>query len=174
MGKLYCHGCGEVYETRQFKPERTELRCDCGAMRSTFRKPTGEQWSTLKPSKKGFAASDAQREKVADAPSIISAVGPCDPMHIWDRRLGGCDDPLCVVPATRAEHNAYERKELDILPALIAGGYFAELAHVIEKHQVSPTRLLEQLTGQRFGPIGPLEARVFELEYELEAVSANG
>lgn len=92
-------------------------------------------------------ASEAQRSKVRGAVSIISAKGPCDPAHLWDRRLGGCDDPLCVVPLTRLEHRDFEEKRLDILPALIAGGYFAEMAHVIVAHEVSPKRLLERLTG---------------------------
>jgi hypothetical protein len=116
-------------------------------------------------------ASPAQREKVAGALSIISATGPCDPAHLWDRRLSGCDDPLCVVPLTRLEHRDFEEKRLDVLPALIAGGYFAEIAHVIVDHHVSPTVLVERLTGEPYGAtaglvreIEVLTGRVAELE----------
>jgi hypothetical protein len=133
--------------------------------------------STLKQTATGFTAAPAQRAKVKDAISIISGEGPCDPVHIWDRRLGGCDDPLCVFPATRFEHREYEEKRLDILPALVAGGYFAEMAHVIEAHDVSPKRLLERLTGRDdYRPISDfsheleaLQGRIVELESRIAA-----
>ena len=170
--KLYCHSCGGVYTTRAFKAEFDELRCDCGAKRSSFRKPTGEKAkrrSTFKQPQKSISpASAEQRAKVKDALSIISGAGQCDPTHLWDRRLGGCDDALCVVPATRFEHREFEEKRLDILPALVAGGFFAEMGHVIAEHQVSPTVLVERLTGQRYGPLEPLEDRIAELEAALQ------
>jgi hypothetical protein len=121
-------------------------------------------------------ASEAQRSKVRGDVSIISAKGPCDPAHLWDRRLGGCDDPLCVGPLTRFEHRDFEEKRLDILPALIAGGYFAEMAHVVEAHQVSPKRLLERLTGEEYLPAADFarelelaKARIVELEAGVRA-----
>lgn len=167
MGTLTCESCGEEYKTRRFRSEPDELACPCGGRRSSFSNAGRGTKRPISP------ASDLQREKVKDAISIISGRGPCDPMHIWDRRLGGCDDPLCVVPALRSEHRAYEEKRLDILPALVAGGFFAELAHVMEEHKVSPTRLVERLTGQRYGPLHYLEARVVELEGELSEVLAR-
>lgn len=167
MGTLYCHSCGEEYKTHAFKPERDELRCDCGAMRSTFRKSAKDK---AKPQKAISPASPGQRMKVDGVASIISAKGPCDPAHLWPRSKGGCDSADCVVPLTRSEHRAFDDGKLDLLPALIAGGFWVELGHMLTEHQVSPTRMLERLTGQRFGPIGPLEARVVELELELEAV----
>lgn len=172
MGTLYCHSCDKEYTTRHFKPERDELRCDCGAMRTTFRKPTEEKAksrSTFSQPKKAISpASEEQRAKVEGALSIVSGKTPCDPTHLWDRRLGGCDDPLCVAPTTRFEHREYEEKRLDILPALVAGGYFAEMGHVIAEHHVSPTVLVERLAGQKYGPLKPLEDRIAELERELD------
>jgi hypothetical protein len=119
-------------------------------------------------------ASDAQRAKVRGELSIISAKGPCDPAHLWDRRLGGCDDELCVVPLTRREHRDFEEKRLDILSALIAGGYFAELGHVLAVHRPSPTVLVERLTGEPYGPTAGLvreleaaQGRIAELEAHI-------
>lgn len=171
MGTLYCHSCGQEYTTRAFKPERDELRCDCGAMRSTFRKSAKDKEFKPRNARKAISpASSEQRAKVDGAVSIISAQSPCDPAHLWPRSKGGCDSADCIVPLTRWEHRAFDDGKLDLLPALIAGGFWAELGHMLTEHQVSPTRMLERLTGQRFGPIGPLEARVVELEREIEAV----
>jgi hypothetical protein len=120
--------------------------------------------------------SREQREKVAGALSIISGVGPVDPVHLWDKRLGGCDSADCVVPLTRREHREYEEKELDILGALVAGGYFAELGHVITEHRVSPTVLVERLTGEPYAATSPLireldeaKGRIAELEAHVHA-----
>lgn len=117
-------------------------------------------------------ASDAQREKVRGAISIISAEGPCHPAHILDRRYGGCDDPLCVIPLTPFEHRDYEENRLDVLPALIAGGYYAELAHVIGAHEIGPLRLVELTTGVTHIPeseVDRLRSRVVELEGHIHA-----
>lgn len=99
-----------------------------------------------------FAASLAQRRKVADMVSIVSGQGPCDPAHLWARGRGGCDDPLCVIPLTRREHRLFDIGQLDILPSLIAAGCWAELAHAIEAHHVSPVSLLRRCTGERYVP----------------------
>jgi len=92
-------------------------------------------------------ASKAQRAKVREALSVVSSQPGCDPAHLWPRGRGGCDSPDCVVPLTRREHEAFDRGELDLLPSLIARGYWREMAHPIEAHQVSPVRLVERLTG---------------------------
>jgi hypothetical protein len=121
-------------------------------------------------------ASPTQRAKVKGEVSIISAEGPCDPAHLWDRRLGGCDSADCVVPLTRREHRDFEEKRLDLLPALVAGGFWAEMAHVLTEHKVSPTVLVERLTGEPYGPTANLvreldlqQARVVELESGIAA-----
>lgn len=97
-------------------------------------------------------ASPAQRAKVKDAVSLMSARGPCDPTHVWDRSLGGCDHPDCVIPLTRAEHRLYDDHKLDILAAMVAGGYVAELQHALGHVDGSLTRLLTRVTGERWIP----------------------
>src|SRR5262245_34760278 len=94
--------------------------------------------STPKPRRAISEASPAQRAKVANAVSIVSSQGPCDPAHLWPRGRGGCDHPDCVVPLTREEHAAFDEGRLDLLPYLIdpTRGAWEELAHMIEVHQV--------------------------------------
>lgn len=94
-------------------------------------------------------ASPAQRAKVREARSIVSLQQGCDPAHLWPRGRGGCDDPLCVVPLTRAEHEAFDRGQLDILADLIAAGCWAEMAHMVQVHHVDPLSMLHRLTGCR-------------------------
>lgn len=97
-------------------------------------------------------ASHAQRAKVrAMLGSIVSGATPCDPAHIWPRGLGGCDDPLCVVPLTRAEHIAYDAGALDLLPYLIGHGMVDELAHALT-HSRDLVGLLNRVTGERWAP----------------------
>jgi hypothetical protein len=112
-------------------------------------------------------ASPEQRAKVRGALSIISAEGPCHPAHILDRRYGGCDSADCVIPLTPREHRDYEENRLDILGALIAGGFWVELGHVITEHEVGPLRLVELTTGEEHHPQRVLDlkqARIVELE----------
>jgi hypothetical protein len=100
---------------------------------------------------RGFAVTKAQRVKVAEAFCLYCgrdrASLPIDPAHLWDRSRGGCDDPACIVPLCRECHRAYDEHRLDLLPLLVEFGYWAEMAHVIAEHHVSPARLLERLTG---------------------------
>lgn len=182
--KLFCaNGCvidGKPYfKTRKFERAADEKHCpECGGFLETgMQQRAKKNGGSLSGGGGGISpASDPQREKVRGALSIISGKGPCDPAHIWDRRLGGCDDPLCVVPLTRFEHREYEENRLDILPALIAGNYWAELGHVVEVHEVSPKRLLERTTGQTYitavaadEVMEQLQARVVELEAGVRA-----
>lgn len=184
--KLFCaNGCEingkPYYKTREFNRAPDETSCpECGARLETGMEQRAKKkgGGSLNGGGGGgiSPASDAQREKVRGALSIISGKGPCDPAHIWDRRLGGCDDPLCVVPLTRFEHRDYEENRLDILPALIAGGYFAELGHVVTVHEVSPMRLLERTTGETYvtaaaadEALQQLQGRVAELEAGVRA-----
>ena len=101
---------------------------------------------------KSFAASPQQRLKVKDAPSVVSGEYGCDPMHIWPRSLGGCDDPLCVVPATRSEHRDFDLGQLDLLPHLVRQGCVEELLHALGHANGSLTRLLHRVTGVRWRP----------------------
>ena len=77
-------------------------------------------------------------------------------MHLVDRSLGGCDDPDCVVPATREEHDAYDAGELDLLPYLIRNknqpGHLRELKHALEHCDGSLLRLIHKITGRRHVP----------------------
>jgi hypothetical protein len=97
-------------------------------------------------------ASPAQRDKVRARASIVSGWGPCDPAHLWPRGMGGCDHPDCVVPLTRAEHRAFDRGEIDLLPHLITAGCWDELAHMQAEHHVDPIAQLHRLTGDRYYP----------------------
>lgn len=96
------------------------------------------------------AASPAQRAKVNARGSIVSGQRPCDPAHLWPRSKGGCDEPDCVIALTREEHRAFDEGRLDILPALIAGDCWAELAHLIQAHRINPITLVHHLTGERW------------------------
>lgn len=93
-------------------------------------------------------ASPAQRAKVKDARSIVSDREGCDPAHIVGRGIGGCDDPLCVVPLTRMEHRAYDKGELDLEPYLI-DQCVPEVQHALTHTNGSLTRLLRIVSGKR-------------------------
>ena len=107
-----------------------------------------------RPRRSFTPASAPQREKVTGRGSIVSGDSPCDPAHLTPRAHGGCDDPLCVIPLTRAEHRAFDDGALDILPDLIAAGCWAELAHAVEAHHVDPISLVQRCTGERYVPEG--------------------
>jgi hypothetical protein len=108
--------------------------------------------SPAKPRASFTPASPAQRAAVAGRGSIVSGETPVDAAHLTPRAWGGCDDPLCVVPLTRAEHRAFDDGRLDILPFLIAHGCWAELAHAVEAHRMDPIALLHRCTGERYVP----------------------
>jgi hypothetical protein len=137
--------------------------------------------STLNPGR-GFAASDAQREKVKLLvclgcgrevdPDDGQSLWTIDPAHLLPRSSGGCDDPLCVIPLCRHVptgkgcHRDYDRYELDLHPMLARGGYEAELAHAMS-HGLSPLELVREVTGEFWVPKSEFEvaqARVVELE----------
>ena len=78
-----------------------------------------------------MAATDAQRAAVAGRTCIVCGSDRrIDPAHLIPRSLGGCGDALCVVPACRRCHRAYDRGELDLLPHL-EPGWRAQLAHAV-------------------------------------------
>jgi hypothetical protein len=120
--------------------------------------------STLKRGK-GFSASKAQQEKVRGRVCVGcgdpfdweagGAEQSVDPAHLWPRSMGGCDDPLCVIPLCRRCHDRLDdpSDEFDLLPKLVDRGYAAEMAHPVEAHGISYTPLLERVTGQRWQPV---------------------
>jgi hypothetical protein len=66
-----------------------------------------------------LAATERQRAAVAGRPCIVcGAERGIDPAHLIPRSLGGCGDALCVVPACRPCHRAYDEGRLDLLPDL--------------------------------------------------------
>ncbi len=117
--------------------------------------------STLNPGR-GFSVAKPQRVKlkglvcvgcgrdVEDDPNWT-----LDPAHLWPRRFGGCDHVLCVAPLCRHVyqpdqgcHPLYDAGKLDIHGKLVDRGYWKEMAHVIEVHEVSPLTLVNRLTGE--------------------------
>jgi hypothetical protein len=79
-----------------------------------------------------LAATDRQRLAVLGRPCIVcGATDGVDPAHLIPRSLGGCGDPLCVVPLCRRPcHRAYDSDELDLLPHL-EPDWRAQLAHAV-------------------------------------------
>jgi hypothetical protein len=78
-----------------------------------------------------LAATDAQRAAAAGRRCVAcGAEYRIDPAHLIPRSLGGCGDPLCVVPACRRCHRAYDRGELDLLPYL-EPAWRAQLPHAV-------------------------------------------
>ena len=75
------------------------------------------------------ASASAPRWPDGDA-SSAAAEARIDPAHLIPRSLGGCGDPLCVVPLCRRCHRAYDRGELDLLPHL-EPAWRAQLAHAV-------------------------------------------
>jgi hypothetical protein len=64
--------------------------------------------------------------------------------------LGGCGDPLCVVPLCRQPcHRAYDRGELDLLPHLEPGSR-PQLAHAVG--HVGLIGALRRISGSRQDP----------------------
>jgi hypothetical protein len=70
-----------------------------------------------------LVATERQRLAVAGRPCIVcGATTAVDPAHLITRSLGGCGDPLCIVPLCRCPcHRAYDSGELDLLPYLEPG-----------------------------------------------------
>jgi hypothetical protein len=117
------------------------------------RTPLARKPSTLKRGPVS-PASPGQRAKVTGAVSIVSGEHGTEAAHLWPRGLGGCDDPLCVVPLTRAEHREYDLGELDLLPFLVAHGMVDEMAHALGHARGDLLGLAGMLTGVRWVPEG--------------------
>lgn len=96
----------------------------------------------------GFAASPAQREKVAGQRCIVCLASPVDPAHLCPRAMGGCTHPACVICLCRKDHEAYDAGRLDLLPYFEA--FRVEFQHALE--HLAPLRLLHVVTGVRWAP----------------------
>jgi hypothetical protein len=97
-----------------------------------------------------MAASEAQRAAVAGRACIVCGTEKrIDPAHLIRRSLGGCGHALCVVPACRRCHRAYDRGELDLLPYL-EPAWRAQLAHAVG--HVGLIAALRRISGSREGP----------------------
>jgi hypothetical protein len=79
-----------------------------------------------------MAATESQRAAVAGRPCIVcGATHRIDPAHLIPRSLGGCGDPLCVVPLCRTPcHRAYDEGRLDLL-AHLEPAWRAQIAHAV-------------------------------------------
>ena len=64
--------------------------------------------------------------------------------------MGGCGELLCVVPACRAHHRAYDRGELDLLPYL-ERAWRGQLAHAVG--HVGLIAALRRVSGSRQDPM---------------------
>ncbi len=94
-----------------------------------------------------MAADERQRAAVAARRCVVCGTDRrIDPAHLIPRSLGGCGDPLCVVPACRRHHRAYDRGELDLLPYL-EPAWRAQLAHAVG--HVGLIAALRRITGLR-------------------------
>jgi hypothetical protein len=128
--------------------KRTTLR-----RRAKLRARTSlQRRSSLQPTP-SMAASDVQRAAVAGRCCIVCGTDRrIDPAHLIPRSLGGCGDALCVIPACRAHHRAYDRGELDLLPYL-EPVFRAQLAHAVG--HVGLIGALRRISGNAIGPSPP-------------------
>lgn len=100
----------------------------------------------------GFAASKAQRAKCRFAMCCACGKPNCQPAHLIDRSLGGCDHPDCVIPlcgGPQGCHRRYDEGTLDLSPYL-EPGYRQELAHGLL--HVGLHRLVRRVTNSRSLP----------------------
>ena len=101
--------------------------------RTPMRRRAKKQLRRTKPLQRtaSMVASERQRAAVAGRRCIVCAAeARIDPAHLIPRSLGGCGDPLCVVPLCRRCHRAYDRGELDLLPYL-EPAWRSQLAHAV-------------------------------------------
>jgi hypothetical protein len=97
-----------------------------------------------------MVATDAQRMAVAGRRCIVCGTDRrIDPAHLIPRSMGGCGDPLCVIPACRVHHRAYDRGELDLVPYL-EPAWRPQLAHAVG--HVGLIGALRRVSGGRQDP----------------------
>ena len=118
-------------------------------MRRRKRLRTKTQLQRSKPLQRNasMAASERQRGAVLGRSCIVCGCDKrIDPAHLIPRSLGGCGDPLCVVPLCRRCHRAYDRGELDLVPYL-EPAWRAQLAHAVG--HVGLIGALRRISGAR-------------------------
>ena len=100
-----------------------------------------------------MVASERQRAAVDGRCCVVCGTDRgIDPAHLIPRSLGGCGDPLCVVPLCRGHHRAYDRGDLDLLPHL-EPGWRAQLGHAVG--HVGLIGALRRISARRdAGPTG--------------------
>jgi hypothetical protein len=97
-----------------------------------------------------MVTSNAQRAAVAGRCCIVCGSDRrVDPAHLIPRSLGGCGDPVCVVPACRRCHRPYDRGELELVPYL-EPAWRAQLAHAVG--HVGLIGALRRISGGRQDP----------------------
>jgi hypothetical protein len=97
-----------------------------------------------------MVATDAQRAAVAGRSCIVCGTDRrIDPAHLIPRSMGGCGDLLCVVPACRVHHRAYDRGELDMV-SYLEPAWRAQLAHAVG--HVGLIGALRRISGGRQDP----------------------
>jgi hypothetical protein len=89
-------------------------------------------------------ASPGQRAKTHGKPCVVCGAPATTPMHLWPRGQGGCDDPLCVLPACWRCHRNYDTGELELLPHIVKQ-FRAEIAHA--QLHTDPVSLLARLAA---------------------------
>ena len=106
--------------------KRTPLR-----RRATLRARKPLRRTTPLERSHSLAASEEQRAAVAGLRCIVCGSDRrVDPAHLVPRSMGGCGDALCVVPACRSCHRAYDTGELDLLPYL-EPAWRSQLGHAV-------------------------------------------
>ena len=94
-----------------------------------------------------MGATDAQRTAVAGRTCIVCGTDRrIDPAHLIPRSIGGCGDPLCVVPACRRPSPGLRSRRLDLLPYL-EPAWRAQLAHAVG--HVGLIGALRRISGRR-------------------------
>jgi len=94
-----------------------------------------------------MAATDAQRAAVAGRRCIVCGTDKrVDAAHVIPKSMGGCGHVLCVIPACRRCHRAYDAGELDLL-AHLEPAWRPQLAHAVG--HVGLIGALRRISGQR-------------------------
>ncbi len=100
-------------------------------------------------------ASPEQREVVRLTACIVTGRTKADgwqidPAHLCPRGMGGCNDPLCVVPLWRPVHRAFDDRKFDLLKWVVFHGLHAQVAHALEHYRGDVVALTERLTSCRW------------------------
>lgn len=141
----------DTEKAREFADKRHEIARD--PLKVEEFKARGRAASAKTMAKRGpvSPASSAQRAKTKLMAVCVNCGQPAtDPMHLWDRSLGGCDHPDCIVAGCRACHDLYDAHELDLSPVLALPEFTAERVHMAS-HASFPA-CLRRLTGRPWAP----------------------